>query len=174
MKGIIFLLLVILTSIPHANALSVVSDYLANDTLELISGNSKIYSIRLQNPTDGEVGIKLDYDSAFMRVTDYKELYVLPPKTTGYRIEFNVTAPKEPGLHRVGYTVSEVESGGEGLAIRLKINKNFNLKVTEKPNKFHLNFNYVIYAAMIIVFLIYVFRKKRIEKRSKRKSRRFL
>ncbi|MBI2005646.1 MAG: hypothetical protein HYS80_02685, partial [Candidatus Aenigmarchaeota archaeon] len=82
MRGIIFLLLVFLTTSLQAKAISVVSDYLVNDTLELIEGTSKIYSIRLQNPTDSETGMKLDYDDTFMKVIDYKEIYILPPKTT--------------------------------------------------------------------------------------------
>ena len=119
-----------------ANAISVASDYLADDTLELISGTSKIYSIRLQNPTDKEAGIKLDYDSTFVKARDYQSVYTLPPKTSGYRIEFNITAPKEPGLYKIGYTVSEVEpAGNSGLPVRLKINKNFYLKVIEGPKR---------------------------------------
>ena len=140
MRCIIFLLFILVIASFKVNAISVVSDYLANDTLELIRGTSKIYGIRLQNPTENEVGIKLDYDATFMKVIDYKEVYTLAPKEIGRSILFNVTAPKEPGLYRVGYTVSEVEpSGGGGLPIRLKINRNFNLRIIEDPNKFHIS-----------------------------------
>ncbi len=71
-----------------------------------------------------------------MNAIDYKEIYILAPKTTGYRIEFNVTAFQKPGLYTIGYTVSEVEpSAGGGLPIRLKVNKNFKLRVIEDPNR---------------------------------------
>ena len=167
MRGAIFLLLALTLASIEAKAIAVASDYLGNNTLELIEGASKIYGIRLQNPTNDEVGIKLDYDTTFMKAIDYKEVYILPPKTTGYSILFNVTAPKKPGTYSIGYTVSEVEpSGGGGLPIRLKIGRGFKLKIIEDPNKFHVT--YYARLAYIAVLLIiglalaknFLFRKK--------------
>lgn len=163
MKGAIFLLLVMVIVSIQVNAVSVVSDYLANGTMVLAKGASKTYGIRLQNPTDNEVGIKLDYDANFMRVMDYKVMYTLPPKSTGYSISFNVTAPKKPGLYKVGYTVSEVEPGGSGgLPIRLKINKTFNLKVVD-PNEFNIDYykaGYIAVLAALAFFLLKITRGK--------------
>ena len=73
MKGATLLLLLFFILILKVNAISVVSDHLVNDTLELIAGSSKIYGIRLQNPTDSESAIKLDYDTTFIKVIDYKD-----------------------------------------------------------------------------------------------------
>ncbi len=135
------------------NAISVVSDYLANDTMVLMTGTSNMYSIRLQNPTNNEIGIRLDYDKTFMKVIDYQEVYILQPQTTGYKILFNVTAPEKTGLYTIGYTVGEVEAGGSGgVSIRLKINRNFNLKVIEDPNKFHINYFLLLY--VVILFIV--------------------
>src|SRR3989338_1013957 len=135
MKITILILFVLVIVSVEAYAISVASDYLINGTLELPEGASKIYSIRLQNPTDNEVSIKLDYDAAFMKAIDYKEVYIVAPKTAGYRIEFNITASQKPGLYTISYTLSEVEpSAGGGLPILLKINKNFKLRVIEDPN----------------------------------------
>ncbi len=174
MKGVTFLLFLAILSL-KVSAIAVASDYLVNDTLELIEGTSKIYSIRLQNPTTYEVGIKLDYDKTFMKVIDYKDVYTLAPKETGYRVLFNVTAPKEPGIYKVGYTVSEVEpDAGGGLPIRLRINRNFNLRVIEDPNKFYLNYDYVAYAVIILIFLLYIIKKKYAKKRTRQKNRKFL
>ena len=160
MKGAIFLLLVLLTASLQAKAISIVSDYLVNDTLELIEGTSKIYSIRLQNPTDYETGIKLDYDPTFIKVIDYKEVYTLAPKTTGYRVEFNVTAPQKPGLYRAGYTVSEVEPAGSGgLPIRLKISRNFNIRAIKEPNKFYINYFLVGYILVLAIAAFALFKK---------------
>lgn len=160
MRGVIFLLLAIVILSLKVNAISVASDYLVNNTLELIKGESKIYGIRLQNPTDSEVGIKLDYDQSIMKLADYKEVYILPPQTIGYRISFNVTAPKTPGIYTVGYTVSEVEpSGSGGLPIRLKINRNFNLKVIEDPNKFHIDYARVAYISILLIIAFALFKK---------------
>ena len=161
MKHLIFILVIFALTSLNVNAISVASDYLVNDTLKLISGTSKIYSIRLQNPTDNEASIKLDYDSKFVKLIDYRSIYTLPPKTSGYRIEFNITAPEEPGLYMIGYTVSEVEpAGGSGLSIRLKINKNLYLQVTEDQNKPHsnhsapANYSGLIYALILILLII--------------------
>ena len=170
----------------EAHAISVVSDYLANGTLELTESTSKIYSIRLQNPTDNEVGIKIDYDATFIKVIDYKDVYVLPPRTTGYRINFNVTAPKKTGEYTVGYTVSEVEpSAGGGLPIRLKINRNFKLRVTEghvnqieeinklpvyddKSYPSAVNSPYMVILSIVILFLFGIFIKKKHAKKNRK------
>ena len=171
-KYLIFALMVLALSF-KVDAIAVASDYLENNTLELVEGGSAIYSIRLQNPTDNEIGMKLDYDSTFMKVADYKDLYILQPRSN-YKILFNVTAPKKPGLHSVSYTVSEVEpGGGAGVGLLLKINRNFNLKIIRDPSKFHMD-NEVWYAAAAIILLIYFVRKERLEKRSRAKSKRFL
>ena len=205
MRLIIFILLaVVLISLSSlkTNAISFASDHLENDTLVLISGDSKIYGIRLQNPSDSPVSVKIEYDNTLMKIIDYREIYNLGPKETGYSISFNVTAPKKPGIYDVGYTVMEVEAGGGGLPIRLKINRNFKLKVTEEipagelvakvgsaatglknlskelgveiPNKFHLNTSYVAYAAIALSFVLYILYKKRTGKISRRKSGKFL
>ena len=178
MKAIIFILLALmllsLVSL-KASAISFASDHLENDTLVLISGGSKIYGIRLQNPTDSPVSVKIEYDKSLMKVIDYKDIYDLGPKETGYSISFNVTAPKKPGIYNAGYTVMEVESSaGGGLPIRLKINRNFKLNVIEDPNKFNIKSEYVVYAVIALAFALYLFRKKQLGKRTKSKSRRFL
>ena len=174
MRGVIFLILVMAIACLKVNAISFSSDYLVNDTMVLIEGTSKIYKIVLQNPTNYDIGMKLDYDNTFMKIIEPKEVYILPPKEM-YTVMFNVTAP-EPGLYTIGYTVSEVEPGGGagGVPIRLKINRNFNLRVVEDPNKFHLNYDYAAYAVIVLAFLFYVFWQRHNAKRKKHKSRRFL
>lgn len=143
-----------------ANAISFASDHLENDTLVLIRSSSKIYGIRLQNPTDSEVGVKIEYDNAFMKIINYKEVYKLPPRETGYSISFNVTAPKKPGIYNVGYTVMEVESGGGGgLPIRLKINRNFKLKVIEGPNKFYIDYFSLSFIAVLLLLAFAILKK---------------
>ena len=160
MRVTIFLLLALAILSLQVNAISVASDYLVNDTLVLISGTSKIYGIRLQNPTDYEVGLKLDYDNTFMKVIDYKEIYILAPKETGYKILFNVTAQK-PGLYKIGYTVSEVDPAGSGgLPIRLKINRNINLKVIKDPNRIQINYFNLAFAVALLVLALLLLQKK--------------
>ena len=160
MKGIIFLLLAFALVIMQANSLSFVSDSLTNNTMELIDGTSRLYGIRLQNPSDNEIGVKLDYDTEFMKVIDYKDVYVLQPKETGYGILFNVTAPKKTGSYTLGYTVSEVEpGGGSGLALRVKINRSFTLKIIENPKKIHINYLLVAYVILLIIAMIAIVRK---------------
>ena len=157
---LLFTLLLILLSL-KANAISVVSNYLTNNTMVLVSGESKVYSIRLQNPSDNEIGIRLDYDDTIMKVLEGKLIYTLPPKEAGFSILFNITAPKQPGMYRVSYTVSEVEpGGGGGVPIRIKINRNFDLKVIKNPRNLYVNYYYVAYAAIGLVFLSYIFWKR--------------
>ena len=187
MKIIIFILAVIGILSLSVNAISVASDYLINGTLELVEGASKIYSIRLQNPADNEVGIKLDYDAAFMKATDYKDIYIVAQKTAGYRIKFNVTAPQKPGLYTISYTVSEVEpSAGGALPILLKINKSFKLRViedpnrkvsegsnrilSEVPNRFSIAYSGLAFAVILLIIVFLLFRKKKSIKNKKNRK----
>jgi hypothetical protein len=174
MRGVIFLVLVMAIACLKVNAISVSSDYLVNDTMVLIESTSKIYKIVLQNPTNYEIGMKLDYEKTFIKVIDYKEVYILPPKEM-YTVQFNVTAPEEIGVYTIGYTVSEVEPGGfGGVPIRLKINRNFKLNVVKNPDKFYINNDYVAYAVIILIFLLYIIKKKYAKKRTRQKNKKFL
>ena len=155
MKYLIFFLMFLALSF-NVDSIAVASDYLENNTLELIGGTSTPYSIRLQNPTDYEAAIKVDFDDSYMKAIDYREVYTLAPRETGYKILFNITAPEKPGLYSVGYTVSEVESGGSGLGLLLKINRNFNLRVIEDPNRIQINYFNLAFAAALsaLAFLL--------------------
>ena len=181
MKGLISLLLALMLASFEVYAISVASDYLANDTLELLEGASKIYGIRLQNPTNNEVGIKLDYDKTFMKVINYNEVYTLRPKETGYGISFNVTAAKKPGTYEVGYTVGEVEpSGGGGLPIRLRISRSFKLRVIEDPNKTDISYSNktrisysgLAYAAVLLTIGLVLVRKIMLKIMPKKQERK--
>ena len=174
MKGAVFLLLAFMLASLEVYAISVASDYLVNGTMEVIEGASKIYGIRLQNPTEYEVGIKLDYDKTFMKIVDYNDLYTLSPKETGFSILFNVTAPKKPGIYEVSYTVSEAEpGGGGGLPIRLKINRNFKLRVIEDSNKFHFShYASLAYIAVLLTIGFAAIKKFLFDKKKSRKSKK--
>lgn len=174
MKLAIFVLLGIMLSL-NVKALAVASDYLENNTLVLIEETSKIYSIRLQNPDSREIKVKLDYSTGIMKVIDYKEEYILPPKSSA-RIEFNVSAPKydkSNDIFALGYTVHQLTApSGGGIPFLTKINKNFKLKVIKNPSRFHVNYDYVAYAVIALAFLLYVYRKKFAKVRKKQRWRR--
>ncbi|MBI2650710.1 hypothetical protein HYX04_05375 [Candidatus Woesearchaeota archaeon] len=173
----LILFLLSLESSLSAKALAVASDYLEDNTLTLTEENSAIYSIRLQNPDSYEQMVKVDYDNQFMKALDFKEEYTLPPQSS-IRIEFNATAPKydkNNNLFVVSYTVHQLTGpSGGGIPFLTKINKSFKLKVIKNPSKFHIDYDYAAYAVIALAFLLYVFRKKRAWKRSKRKFRKFL
>src|SRR3989338_7755174 len=136
MKAIISIFLIIALSL-NAEALAVASDYLEGNTLMLIEGSSRIYSIRLQNPDPYEARLKLDYDSQFMKAMGFEEEYVLPPKSAA-RIEFNVTAPKydeKNSMFVISYTVYQLSGGSGGSFFLTKISKTFKLKVKKKPDE---------------------------------------
>ena len=170
MRSVIFLLVALALSL-NVNAISFASDYLVNGSLIIVEGGSKIYSISLQNPEDYPVRVRVDYDPTYMEIIDYQEIYTLQPRETGYRVLFNVTPPKKPGMYRTEYTVSEMDVGG-GLSIRLKINKNLNIKVIDDPDKFYLTSNHVTFAAITLGFLIFVYFKWKPAKPVRRKSRK--
>ena len=183
MKSAISIFLIIALSL-NAKALAVASDYLEDNTLTLMEGSSKIYSIRLQNPDSYEARFKVDYDKQFMKAIDFKEEYVLPPQSTT-RIEFNVTSPKydeKNNLFVVSYTVHQLSGGSGGTFFLTKISKNFKLKVEknpdENPSKFdvgydyksYVNYKYAAYAVVALAFMLYVFSKKLLKKNKAQKG----
>ena len=174
MRWLVLISFSILLSL-NAKALAVASDYLDDNTLALVEGTSKIYSIRLQNPDSFESRVKIDYDGQYMKAMDFKEEYVLPPKSST-RIEFNVTAPKYNKNNNefvISYTVHQLSgTSGGGIPFLTKINKNFKLRVARDPSKFYLDYDYAAFAAIILTFLLYVFWTRQNNKRKKYKFRK--
>lgn len=175
MRRITFILFMAVICSFNADALAVVSDYLENGTLFLADDTSKLYGIRLQNPSSEEIRLQLTYDDAIAKVIDYEEIYTIPPKTNK-AVFFNISALNaEPGnTYTVGYTIHQLSGSGPGVPILLKINKNFKVKIIKNPNKFYVNYSYITYAAalVLLLFILYVFRKKTINyPRGKRKTK---
>ncbi|MBI2542174.1 hypothetical protein HYV80_05685 [Candidatus Woesearchaeota archaeon] len=146
----------------NAKALAVASDYYDDNTLTLTDGASKIYSIRLQNSDSDDYRVKVDYDKQFMRAIDFKEEYVLPPKSST-RIEFNVTAPrydKKNNLFTLSYTVHQLTAPAEGgIPFLTKINKNIKLKVIKDPNKFYIDYFSLGYVAALLLLAFAALKK---------------
>lgn len=178
----IIIILVLLSSLLslNAKALAVASDYLENNMLVLEEGASTIYSIRLQNTESYEAAYKVDYDKNFLKPIEYKEQYIVEPKSS-YRIEFNVTAPaydhkdQNNNLLTLGYTVHQLtgQSGG-GIPFLTKINKNFKLKVIKNPNKLYINYLSVGYIAVLLLLTFFLLKKclfnKNISKKKKQQK----
>ena len=168
MRLIIFISLAVLLSF-NVHALSIASDFLENDTLFLMEDTSKLYGFRLQNPSSGEVSLQIAYDSPIAKIVDYEETYVIPAKSSR-SVLFNVSSINlTPGdSYSVGYTVHQLSGSGSGVGLALKINKNFNVKIIENPDKpkvseppikGNFNYNKISYAAVILLILIYTIRK---------------
>ena len=150
-------------------ALSVVSDFLENNTLVIKGGESKIYGIRLQNPTDEEAHFKLTYDDQIAKIVDYQEVYAVSPQANK-PIYFNITAKKlKPGDYVMSYTVHELSGSGQGVPILLKISKNLKIKVDKDADK-TVNTNYFPILAIIALFALY-FVGKGIRNHLSKKSR---
>ena len=156
-------------------ALSVASDYLEGNTLQLVEGNSTVYSIRLQNPEQYELRVKVDYDARFMQTAGFKDEYVLQPQETA-RIEFNITAPKYKkgeNIFSLSYTVHQLSgAGGSGVGFSPKISKGFKLEVLKSPDRFYIDPLYIVLPAMALAFLLFVSRKN-IMNLAKNRSRVF-
>ena len=149
-------------------ALSVVSDFLENNTLVVKEGESKLYGIRLQNPTGGETSFKLTYDEQIAKIVDYQEIYTVPPGANK-PIYFNITTKNlKPGDHIMSYTVHELSGSGQGVPILLKISKNLKIKV-DKNTENSSNSNYFPILVIIALFALY-FIGKGIKNRLNKKS----
>lgn len=177
MRLLVLILFSILLSL-NAKALAVASDYLDDNTLTLIEGASKIYSIRLQNPDSFESRVKVDYDGQYMKAMDFKDEYILPPKSST-RIEFNVTAPnynKNNNIFVVSYTVHQLTApSGGGIPFLTKINKNFKLRVIKNPSKFHIDYFSTGYIAVLLALAFVILKgiKKHNKASIKNKPQKF-
>ena len=159
MKILILTLFIAVLSI-NAGALSVVSDHLANDTLLLEEGSSKIYGVRLQNPGSEEIRLQITYDKDTSSIVDYEETYAVPPQSSK-PIFFNVSAPPgaNPGkTYLVSFTVHELSGSGQGVPILLKISKSLKVKIIKDPDKFYIDElkQFIPQAAIAGVILILV------------------
>ena len=156
-------------------ALSVASDFLENDTLFLMEGTSKLYGVRLQNPASEQIYLQITYDGGIVKIVDYEETYIVPPKSSK-AIFFNISAPKSKpdDNYAVAYTIHQLSGSGSGVPLLLKINKNFNVKIIENPdkpgtsksdvNKSNISYTYVL-SALALLFLVYTLRKNRFKHR---------
>ena len=176
MKFLIFnfvcFLAVIMLALDSA-ALSVVSDFLENNTLVVKKGESKLYGIRLQNPGNEETSFKITYDDQIAKIVDYQELYTVPPQANK-PVYFNITTKKlKPGDHVMSYTVHELSGSGQGVPILLKISKNLNVRVDENEEKSSNGSYFPVLAILVIIalFVLY-FIGKSIKNHFNKKSRR--
>ncbi|MEK6876534.1 MAG: hypothetical protein AABX63_03925, partial [Nanoarchaeota archaeon] len=132
------------------------------NTLQLVEGHSSIYSIRLQNPDSYELRVKIDYDKGFMQAIGFKDEYVVQPGET-LRIEFNITAPKYKkgeNILPLSYTVHQLSGdGGSGVGFSPKISNGFKLEVLKSPDRFYIDPLHIVFAAMALVFFLFIYRK---------------
>jgi len=167
---VVILILISLVLILDVEALAVASDYLEKDTLTLIEGTSKIYSIRLQNIDSNDARVKVEYDKNIMEAINFQEIYTLPPKSST-RIEFNITAPKynkKNNIFIMSYTVHQLTGpSGSGIGFLTKINKNFKVEVLRDPDKVYVD--YIVVAAIALALFLYIFMKNITGYREKRK-----
>ena len=155
MRVVIFFLFLVILSF-NVNALAVASDYLKDKTMQLKDGTSTLYGIRIQNSGSEEASFQLTYDDSIAKVIDYKEIYTIPPSSKE-SILFNISVPKNlrPGdTFTVSYTIHQLEGGGSGVPILLKIGKNFKVEIIKNPDKFYIDELYVYYPQAIIVLII--------------------
>ena len=180
MKAIVLIFSALLL-MPFAESIAVVTDFLEDSTLHLMEGTSTTYGIRLQNRDSTPARVAITYDDSVMKIIDPKDEYTIDPKTTK-KIVFNITAPqykKNSNIFDFSYTVHQLSGGGgSGIPFLTKINKQLKLEVSKHPDRFYIDPLYFVYAAVGLVLLLYVYRKKMIglwKRRNKTlKNKRFL
>ncbi|MBS3131199.1 hypothetical protein J4212_02085 [Candidatus Woesearchaeota archaeon] len=132
---------VLLTILPSVFSIGIVTDFLENNTLVLLPGESRMHGIRIQNTEDGEVRVKIEYDPAVMSIIEYSKYADVPAKSS-LPLQLNITAPlgRNPGdLVRVSYSVQQISGSGAGVPILPAISKSFNIKIQREPARFYLS-----------------------------------
>ena len=161
MKTLIFAFCVVflIINVIDSNWLAVIADHLENNTLIVEEGSSKLYGIRLQNPTSEQTKLRITYDNEIAKINDYQEIYEIEPESSK-ALFFNVSVPKKidkTKTYIVSYTVHELSSNAPGLPILLSINKNFKVKCVDDLNKPNKDYSYFAFGVVIVLALIISF-----------------
>ena len=170
MKKLIFIVFLILF-LKEVIAIGIVTDYLENNTLELMEGTSTTYQILLQN-TEEEINVRVGLDSEIAEIINYEEEYILPAGISHTPIVFNITAPKHAkvgGKYVIGYYMEPISGKGGAIPFGIRMNKQLIVKITKDPDKSHIgDYLYMFIIVSIILVLpvlpIVLYIKKRKKK----------
>jgi len=169
-------------------ALGIASDYLEDSVYKIEIGTTQAeYGIRLQNMDDEQKTVKVlmgsDYNIASIR--DYKDFYVLQPKTTETSIIIDINVPEDAEVgdrYAVTYSVKESVEGDAQVEFSTALSKSFIIEIVEEGEGTVIqqrdvnlgnDMTIVILGAIILLAVIFAYRVvSRKPKRTARKTRR--
>lgn len=139
--------------------IGIVTNYLENNTLQIMKGTSTIYEIEIQN-TEEEMKVKLVLQSDIAKVIDYQEEYTLPKGVSNTPIYFNITTPNNARVgdeYTINYYVQPLSAKGGNIQFAIALNKNFKVKIIEDPNKpipkVHF-YQFIIAFFLLVLFIV--------------------
>lgn len=173
----VFLGLLILICISNISAFAISSDYWSGNALKLYSGESKEFSLLIQNQvstSDLKLRVTVTAGSELVRLADPSNIYVVPVGEKK-NANFVATVPlgAKPGqVYNIRIDFSEVKDSANGeFGIGTAIGQSFNLVVL--PETTGWNKTVVLYfAAGITVLLIIIFTLRRVMKGKSHRKRR--
>ncbi|MBU0471039.1 MAG: hypothetical protein KKF65_00315 [Nanoarchaeota archaeon] len=130
------MLLILLLFIPIVNGLGVAQDFLQDDTLKLLKGETHYFKLILQNSEDIQVFVKVEVESEIAEIEDEKELYELSPKSYHNEVFLKITSPKNAKLgdsYKVSYAVTPVvkQEGGQ-IGMNMRIRQSFDVVIVDE------------------------------------------
>jgi hypothetical protein len=149
----------------QVGAVGIVTDYLNDNTLNLVDGSSTTFKILLQNVDSEELKVRVGIDSDIAQIIDYKDVYTLPPGVSNTPVLFNITSPKNAKvveIYTVSYHMEPQSAGGGTVAIGMRMNKDFKVRIIKDPNKLYPEdyFARAILIAVIIILVVVGLKKK--------------
>lgn len=134
MKG--WTILILFLIVPSVLGLGVAQDYLEDDTLRLMNGETHYLKIILQNPEDVDVPVSISVNSEVVEIFEPKEYYNLSAKSYDNVIYLKITAPKDGKIgdkYEVTYSVSPYKSQEGGMVgLNMKITRKFYVLIVDE------------------------------------------
>ncbi|MBU0665808.1 MAG: hypothetical protein ABIC91_06425 [Nanoarchaeota archaeon] len=131
-----FLILILLLTIPLSYGLGVAQDYMEDNTLRLLKGESHFVRLTLQNPEDVSVNVKITLESEVAELTDKNPTYNLSPKSFDNELFIKITCPKNAKIgdyYTVTYAVEpQTSSDGGQIGMNMRIRRSFDVVIVNE------------------------------------------
>ena len=176
----ILVFLIFLCFVPSAHSFGLASSYLKNRTMLLYPGESRDYTVEIQNNAESEMRFSLKLNSDIARLIEPRDFYMVGGENKIIPVAIKITVPTKAKINQefsVHYTLSPVSESGGQIGINIEFSDQFKVVVVEKPvvapitpppKKFPYItvFSIILSIIALIVVIILVFKKnKRLSER---------
>ena len=172
--------LIVLICISNISAFAISSEYWRENPLRLYPGESKAFSLVLQNGGTSNLNLKANVMSGYnvLKIADPSNVYTIPAGQMG-QANFIATVPSDskPGkVYSVQIDFAEVKDSKSGeFGFGTAIGQSFDivtLSAVEQPAGLNKPVVFIIAGIILLAIIIFILRKKLKKKKSHHRKRR--